>query len=46
MVDLDLPGTAGEAMMVAMVYNSRWRESRSRVGLKYGYFGGGSTVLL
>lgn len=46
MVDLDLPEDAREAMMVAMVYNSRWRESRSRVRLKYGYFGGDGTVLL
>lgn len=38
-LDLDLPGNAGEAIVVAMVYNSRWKGiALKEDALKYGSF--------
>lgn len=42
MVSLDLPGNAGEAMVVAMIYNSRWKGTALKEdALKYREFLGG-----
>lgn len=45
-LDLDLPGNAGEAMVVAIVYNSRWKGiALKEDALKYGsFFFDGSNV--